>query len=271
MNMTVIGASGFIGRNLIHKLSQMNLSIFTPNRDDPNVFRRPLGHVIYCAGLTADYRKRPFDTVKAHVTYLADILEKAQFDSFLYLSSTRVYINNTLGDVDSDIKVNPNDSEYIFNISKLMGESLCISQYNPAIRIVRLSNVFGDDYYSENFLFSIIRDAVDKGEIVLQTTFYSAKDYIYISDVVELLIKISYAGKERIYNVASGINVSNKDIVNQIREITGCSVNVISQPKHIVFPVINISATQKEFEFKPQSVLDLLPDLVMGYKNIAKK
>ena len=33
----------------------------------------------------------PFDTIRAHVSVLSEVLEHAEFESLLYLSSTRVY------------------------------------------------------------------------------------------------------------------------------------------------------------------------------------
>ena len=53
--------------------------------------RRPAGHVIDCVGLTGDFRVRPLDTAEAHVGLVARCLAELQFDSFLLLSSTRVY------------------------------------------------------------------------------------------------------------------------------------------------------------------------------------
>jgi len=40
----------------------------TPFRIDP-------GHVIYCIGLTADFRQKPFETIEAHVSKLAEVAQ----------------------------------------------------------------------------------------------------------------------------------------------------------------------------------------------------
>ena len=53
--------------------------------------RRPAGHVIDCIGLTGDFRTRLLDTAEAHVSLVARCLAELCFDSFLLLSSTRVY------------------------------------------------------------------------------------------------------------------------------------------------------------------------------------
>src|SRR4051812_11177152 len=81
MRFTVLGASGFIGSHLMRWLESQSLPYWAPKRCE-NVLGRPLGHVIYCIGLTADFRGRPYDTVRAHVCHLLDILEEAEFASF---------------------------------------------------------------------------------------------------------------------------------------------------------------------------------------------
>lgn len=82
--LTVLGATGYIGSRLVAHLQAQGHSVWAPVRGDAEVFTRPLGHVMYCVGLTADFRTRPFDTVDAHVGLLAEVLRRAQFDSLLY-------------------------------------------------------------------------------------------------------------------------------------------------------------------------------------------
>jgi nucleoside-diphosphate-sugar epimerase len=91
MHATLIGGHGFIGRHLQAQLRSLGWTCDVPLRDDVSLFQRDLGHVFYCAGLTADFRQRPYDTVEAHVALLSNVLQQASFLSLTYLSSTRVY------------------------------------------------------------------------------------------------------------------------------------------------------------------------------------
>lgn len=266
MKYTVLGASGFIGRHLVAALVREGHQVCTPVKGSEEIFGQPLGHVIYCVGLTADFRTRPFDTVRAHVTLLGDVLEKAEFDSLLYLSSTRVYARSGSGTEQANIPVDVHDPSDLYNITKLAGESLCRSCGRMGVRIARLSNVIGNDSGSENFLFALIREALS-GRIVLQSDPASSKDYILLSDVVSLLPRIATSGNDFIYNVASGRNLAHANIVKALIGLTACQYEVLKGAPRHDFPVIDISRIQAEFGFSPTSVLDQLPYLLADAAN----
>ncbi len=262
---TILGASGFIGSNLTGWLEAESIPYWAPSRDE-NVERRSLGHVIYCIGLTADFRERPFDTVRAHVSYLLNILEKAEFESLLYLSSTRVYAGLTTAYEDSALQVNPTRTNDLYNISKLMGESLGLSSMRPNVRVVRLSNVYGRDFLSRNFLTSVIKEAVENNRVLLGTSMDSEKDYVDIKDVVPLLPQIALSGRYQIYNVASGVNTSNGELMEVLRRVTGCATEIADEAVTVRFPRISIDRIRKEFDFSPALIQESLVELIGEYQ-----
>jgi nucleoside-diphosphate-sugar epimerase len=265
LKFSVLGATGLVGANLVRKLTALDHDVYAPPRGDASVFQRPLGHVIYCIGLTADFRSRPFDTVRAHVGVLAELLERAAFDSFLYLSSTRVYSGAEIGDEKTLVKVSSEDPSDLYNLSKLMGESLCLNCGKENVRAVRLSNVIGYASASANFVFDIASDAL-RGHIRLRSHPSSAKDYVAIDDVVDLLPKIAAGGKHRLYNLASGVKLSHRELVERLSELTGCTWDQTDDAPVLGFPDINISRTRDEFGFAPRSVLDYLPGILSKLK-----
>ncbi|MEW9700317.1 NAD-dependent epimerase/dehydratase family protein [Paenibacillus sp. SI8] len=262
---TVIGAQGFIGQHIVKALESFQLACFAPEKGDSALFREPLGRVIYCAGVTSDFRQRPFDTMRSHVSFLSELLEKATFNSFVYVSSTRIYLGCSHADERATLAVNPQDPDHLFHLSKLAGETLCLHAGRPNVKIARVSNVCGDDYNSGNFLYALLRDALESGRIELHTTLNSSKDYIGVEDVAKLLIQISEAGKSRIYNVASGVNTSNREIVEWIIELTGCEVTVADSARTIIFPEIAINLIRNEFDFKASDSGALIQKLAEKY------
>ncbi len=87
---TLIGVRGFIGRHLLKHLKREGWDVRDASRDPLSWCDQPLGHVFYCAGLTADDDHRPHDTVQAHVSLLNQLLRQGRYDSLVYLSSTRL-------------------------------------------------------------------------------------------------------------------------------------------------------------------------------------
>lgn len=254
MIWTVLGASGTIGRKLSAHLRATGNAVYTPGRDE-DLYCKPLGHVIYAIGLTADFRQRPYDTVHSHITLLAELLQQGDFDSLLYLSSTRVYGRAASSKEDSLLPVLSQDPSDLYNLSKLMGESLCLQDARAGVRVARLSNVVaGEDAESVNFVPSLLREA-RKGRIVLQTAENSVKDYIHIDDVVELLPRISAVGSERLYNVASGVQTTHAQWTAQLAIQTGCIVEVVRGAPTVSFTPINIDRIRAEFNFQPRPVL----------------
>lgn len=258
---TIVGASGFVGSNLLRYLRDRKHVCHAPGKGAAALFDRHLGHVIYCAGLTSDSRSRPHDTVEAHVSLLNRLVQSGKFDSLVYLSSTRVYIHSDSTEETARLGVMPQEPEDLFNLSKLMGEAICLHAGRGNVKIVRLSNVLGPDFGSNNFVFALIRAAIESGKIELQTTLESEKDYVHIDDVIELLPRIALEGKEQIYNLAFGQNRSNAEILSWICQAVAATVTVKGQARTIRFKPINIARIRDEFDFSPRLVLPLVAEL----------
>jgi len=266
MKFTVFGSTGYLGSSLVKKFKSDNIECATPDIRKDKIVDENLGHVIYAIGVP-NFKQNPSKAIDAHVILLNRLLNEAKFDSFLYLSSTRVYYNATSTDEDSSLIVNPTDENNLYNISKIMGEAICNSSKNQNVRIVRLSNVTGNNINSNLFLPSIIQDAINFKKIILQTKLDSKKDYVFIDDVLDILPKISLQGKNIMYNVGSGKNISNEEIVKKLQEITDCEIEVEKNAIKYTFPTISINRIKEEFGFEPTSILENFEKIVSEYKN----
>jgi len=262
--ITVLGASGFIGSHLARRLEGLGLEYQAIGRTDA-LPPGNLGDVIYCIGLTSDFRSRLLDTVEAHVCNLLGLVRNYEFESLLYLSSTRVYANDDSSSEEKALHVTPRRPTDLFNISKVMGESIVLN-CGRNVRIARVSNVYGPDFASENFLSSIIRDAITRRKVTFLTAPDSAKDYISVDDAVNGLIQIATRGRDSIYNLASGVNVSHDDLATKLRTLTGCKIEFAPGAQTVRFPPIDIERLRREFGISPSSVLDDLAQLVCLYE-----
>jgi nucleoside-diphosphate-sugar epimerase len=223
--------------------------------------------VFYCAGLTGDFEVRPFDTVEAHVTTLSRLLQKANFSSLVYLSSTRLYDTAGVADADetTQLVLDPQDPRHIYDLSKALGESLCLRTGGGRARIARLSNVYGhapED--GGGFLAEVLRLAgAGRGaEVSVDTAENASRDYVALSDVVDALIAIAVRGTQPIYNVASGTNLTNRDLFEAVRLATGANLRGTRTSGTSLGPRIVIDRMTAEFGWRPMQVVDVLPGLV---------
>lgn len=264
--LTVLGASGFIGSHLVNSLRAEGIQHDAPARGD-DLAGRHLGHVVFCIGVTADFRSRPFDAVEAHVCRLLDVVKNCSFESLTYLSSTRVYRSGDGPAREGDyIFMDPQRIDDLYGLSKATGEAL-VAARGGAVRSARLSNVYGADPETGTFLASVIGQAITEKHVHLQTSLESAKDYVSIEDVVNLLPRIASAGTQPLYNLASGHNVTNLELMTRLAELTGCSFDVAPGAPTAVFPSISIERLVTEFAFTPRRLVEDLPALIEAYAN----
>jgi nucleoside-diphosphate-sugar epimerase len=119
---------------------------------------------------------------------------------------------------------------------------------------------------------TIIRDAIHRKKIFLSTNKKSEKDFLFIDEAVEIIIKIVKRGSKNIYNVAYGKNFLINDIVNHLKRITSSKIVYKYKPSIIKNSIINIARIKKEFNFKPKTnILKYLNILVKNYKESLNK
>lgn len=217
---TVIGAGGFVGSHVVAHLRGQGIKPFCPGRDDPALWDRDLGQILYCAGLTGDYRSRPFAAVEAHVTLAARLVEGARFDRIVYLSSTRLYdlAANGGGREDAAIAVNANNAEHLYELSKLLGENIVLHRSGGRGAVARLSYVFGWDEGAQGFLSDWLHRARGARTLTIDSGPGVARDYIHVDDVATALVALADSRLTGIVNVARGETLSNADLGVTFRE-----------------------------------------------------
>ncbi len=263
MKFTVFGANGFIGGKTASHLRLLGHDVNTPERDTMFDHSSELGHVIYAIGLTASFRTRPHETIDAHVGVLSKLLKHSRFDSWLYLSSTRVYgglgpNGNTFE--EAHIPVRPS-ADSLYDLSKLLGESLCLAHPASSVRVARLSNVYGVGQSETNFLGSLIKDIRQTGTVLVRESNTSSKDYVSIEDVVSLLEKIARAGRRRVYNIGSGKQTTHAELAGLLKILANANVVFEQSAPERIFPRINIESVANEFQYRPASLKNGLESL----------
>jgi nucleoside-diphosphate-sugar epimerase len=262
---TILGAGGFIGSALVGWLDSQDQLVHAVTRAAlPALLaaRRPCGHVIGCIGLTGDFRSRPIDTANAHVGLVARCLSALRFESFLLLSSTRVYRRASATQEDTVLPVLPADPSDLYNLTKLAGEALCLADPRQTLRVVRLSNVYGPAMPAESFLGEVLREGRLSGGVLFRQGPESAKDYIDIASVVRMLPAIATEGRRRIYNLGAGSNTSHATIAQRLNQALGWQVHFEAEAPTLQLMPIDTSRLDAEFGPTSSSLSADLPTLL---------
>ena len=258
---TVIGGQGFIGRALASHLRGAGWNCWVPDRTTSwPMSSRSLGRVFYCAGLTADYLSRPADTVEAHVSLLARVLQSDFYESLVYLSSTRLYDGLDSGvaaDETMRFSVAPHEPRHLYDLTKLTGECLCYAIGRGRARIARLSCVYDSAEDEDGFLPALLRrisQAPRGATVQVASSPHFARDYVHVSDVVHALMDIAAHASQTTYNVASGENLRNDELAKLVKEKSGRHLR-FEMDQQAPSPVqVNMDRFQQEFGWRPARV-----------------
>ena len=265
---TIFGHSGFFGKNLSNYLKKLNNKVFLPKKGKYK-FKKNLGNIIYAIGVD-DVFKVPLKSIDANVKNISNIILNNKFESFTFISSTRLYLNSKNTSENSMIKINPNKKNNYFNSLKLAGENFCLSHENKKIKVVRLSNMYGNFFTKQNYLLpTLIRNSLNKKEIEILINKKSKKNYLDVIDAIKVILKIINKSKFRIYNIASETRVEINDLIRKIIKITNCKINYFNQSTKVDEPKIDINRIKKEFNFKSSSKIQDKIELIL--KNYKKK
>lgn len=105
-----------------------------------------------------------------------------------------------------------------------------------------------------------LQQALTGGSIVLFGNGRQTRDFVYVDDVVEALVRSATAEavNRGIINIGSGIETSIQDLVEKIALVTGKNINLISNPSKpggVPRLVADISNAGKLLDFSPQTSL----------------
>ena len=268
---TVIGATGFIGSRLLAYLQRHGWDCRVGARGERAFAGQDLGTVFYCAGLTADFARRPHDTVRAHVGLLNEVLEHGRFDALVYLSSTRLYdgrpgFAGASVDEDTPLALDPAQPRHLYDLSKALGESLCRQASGSRARIARLACVYsGSDDDADGFLGTLLRRLREpraKPVLEVDSSLDAARDYVHVDDVLDALLAIATRGTRPVYNVAGGANVANRELFARLGELTGCELRAVRELAPPCPATVSIERMRGEFGWQPELLLSRVPAML---------
>jgi len=238
----VTGAAGFIGNAIYNKLINSNCTTIGLDRNpekinnNTNIIKSNLINdedlIRYCDS----------NTIVLHFGESANVVESYNNPEEYLDQSFRTNIKvlevirktkarlvyPSTGSIFSKYNEMPLAENSIINPSspyasgKLNGESMCMSyrnSYDLDIRIVRLFSVYGSTMKSFFIYDAINKIYKAKDKVVFYGSGRQIRDYMYIEDVVNGLIKISVSDfRNEDYNLGSGVATSIFDLAEKIKK-----------------------------------------------------
>jgi nucleoside-diphosphate-sugar epimerase len=272
------GGSGFIGtyfQQTLKKISNNNYKVqLLPHRGSPEEIKIALKKldalsldntqtsILYLAenNEIAQASKLGPDYTKRNIQRLKFILSNTN-SRIIYASSVGVY-----GDL-SELPHHPIENVNAINPyahSKLECEKLVLQSGGA---IARLSNIYGPGMSKKNIISDVLKQITSKSiDSISIVNGSPTRDMIHISDVTSCLLAMTTIQQKGVYNVATGINVSMKDLAMMILEAAELGeFNLVesSHSKATSCIALDISKTKEDFDWSPRIRLkDGLKELI---------
>ena len=195
---------------------------------------------------------------------LLKISNKYGVERFIYTSSSCVYGPNDLEMVED--KVGVFDTPYA--ISKYMGECYCnffYVNYGLKVVILRLFNSYGPGELGgkyRNVIPNFFNSAILKKPLLITGTGEETRDFTYVADIVEGIIKSSVTNEAvgEIINLGSGTSTTINCLAEEINKICSNTGNVEyasrRQWDHVLHRKANAEKANKLLNWKAKTKLN---------------
>lgn len=164
--------------------------------------------------------------------------------------------NDGGGPISEDSPIDPRQP---YTISKWLAENVCIRQatdLNIPCVVLRVFNVFGEGQDS-SFLVPHVLGCLQSGELLTLRMPQALRDFVYVDDVVEALVKAwEYPGQGfSIFNIGTGQATRVIDLVHLAEKVTGKSAAIEvneSGTDEPVAVIADISKARREIGWSPR-------------------
>ena len=308
-NILVTGGAGFIGGNFIryirknfpeHKITCLDKCSYASNfefikdyidemvtkdisKDISSVFLKKYDYIFnFAAESHVDNSiNDPSIFVKSNVLGTQNLLEhfrKAKYGKFIHISTDEVYGHLGFND-PSFTEHTPIEPRSPYAASKASSDLLCLSYintYNCNICITRCCNNYGINQHKEKFIPTIVNSLLNNKKIPVYGEGTNIREWIHVDDHNYGVWLVAVNGKPGVYNIGSGEEISNIELVDIICKKMGKDLDesvkfVTDRPGHDFRYSINCSKIKKDllFQCNKPYLEKQIDEIIEYYKNQA--
>jgi UDP-glucose 4-epimerase len=284
----ITGGSGFVGRHMVKKFSNMGYRVRIFDIAEPNypldkntefsrgdIFNidsvinavKDISAVIHLVGLADSgvAQKYPMKSFQLNILSLQNILEACRIcgnKKIIFPSSAAVYGITE----DLPIKENfPLSPTTIYSAHKIICEKMVQAyQKNYGINyvILRFFNVYGK---GNEGVIGIFLDKAKKGETIESFGPFQHRDFIYAGDVADAVyMAVSHdKATNRIINIGSGKGMQIREILDIVCEFYPAAKWIEKKAEFIMYDSIaDITLARILLDFQPNSSEDFMKNII---------
>jgi nucleoside-diphosphate-sugar epimerase len=264
----VTGARGFIGARLVAALADTGAEVISHGREEGDVASKALPyegvtHVFHLAARTRvpESWNDTFGYYQSNVMGAVNVLE---FCRKTGCSST--FLSSYVYGEPEFLPISESHPVRAFNPyshTKILAEHVCryyASEFGLGVTVVRPFNVFGPGQ-SQDFLISkLVAQAADPTAGAFHVFNSRPKrDYLYIDDLIELLVRTKGRHGYSVFNAGSGSSTSIAEVVAILNTFLSSPRDLVSdevhRPSEVMDVVADINAARLEFGWTPSVTL----------------
>jgi nucleoside-diphosphate-sugar epimerase len=239
MRITITGASGFVGTNLVKYLqSNQQIELLSVRHNLKQQLKINADAFIHLAGIAHDLKKTNNDSDYVEVNtkltgYLFDVFLASNCNDFIFFSSVKAVTDKAIAIVTEKTKTNPISA---YGYSKLQAEQYILNQRLPKgkrIFIIRPAMIYGPGNKGNfNLLYQIVKKGIPwpLGAFNNKRSFCSIENVCFV--VQQILERKDIPSG--IYNIADDGSLSTNDLIEIIAAASNKKGRIFSIPKKLV-------------------------------------
>tara|TARA_R110002153_G_scaffold53177_3_gene148524 strand:- start:2239 stop:3186 length:948 start_codon:yes stop_codon:yes gene_type:complete len=170
--------------------------------------------------------KDPSIFIQSNVVGTQNLLEcfrKANYGKMVHISTDEVYGHLGFND-PSFVETTPINPRSPYAASKASSDLLCMAYINTFkcnISITRCCNNYGPNQHAEKFIPTIIKSLSKGKKVPIYGEGLNIREWVHVHDHNLAVWAVATKGNKEVYNIGSGLELTNIELVDKICNIMG--------------------------------------------------